>query len=113
MTHRSSRAPGPSSVCGRAATDGKEAGGKGETVRSLPDLGQAKSEVLNNLSSTDAQRGHRHAIEGFIEWYCSEPRLSFGKTVVLRYRVHLAPGTMNPRLGAVRRFAYLRPIWSC
>ena len=35
------------------------------------------------------------------EWYCSEPRLSFSKTVVLRYRIHLvsrhlAPGTINP-----------------
>ena len=40
-----------------------------------------------------------------------EPRLSFSKTVVLRYRIHLesrhlAPGTVNLRLGAVRRLAY-------
>ena len=46
-----------------------------------------------------------------MEWYCSEPRLSFSKTVVLRYRMHLetrnlAPGTINLRLGAVRRLAY-------
>ena len=70
-----------------------------------------KSAVLNSLSSIDAQRGYRHAIEEFIEWYCSEPRLSFSKTVVLRYRTHLesrhlAPGTINLRLGAVRRLAY-------
>ena len=76
----------------------------------LPDLDQAKSAVLNSLSSIDAQRGYRHAINEFIEWYCSEPRLSFSKTVVLRYRIHLesrhlAPGTVNPRLGAVRRLA--------
>jgi site-specific recombinase XerD len=74
-------------------------------------LDQAKSAVLNSLSSIDAQRGYRHAIEEFIEWYCSEPRLSFSKTVVLRYRIHLesrhlAPGTVNLRLGAVRRLAY-------
>ena len=42
---------------------------------------------------------------------CSEPRLSFRKAVVLRYRIHLesrhlAPGTVNLRLGAVRRLAY-------
>jgi site-specific recombinase XerD len=66
---------------------------------------------LNSLSSTDAQRGYRLAIEEFIEWYCSEPRLSFSKSVVLRYRIHLesrhlAPGTINLRLGAVRRLAY-------
>ena len=54
-----------------------------KTVLRLPDLDQAKSAVLNSLSSIDAQRGYRHAIEEFIEWYCSEPRLSFSKTVVL------------------------------
>ena len=37
--------------------------------------------------------------------------LSFSKTAVLRYRMHLesrnlAPGTVNLRLGAVRRLAY-------
>ena len=37
----------------------------------------------------DAQRGYRHAIDEFVDWYCSEPRLSFSKTVVLRYRMHL------------------------
>jgi hypothetical protein len=77
----------------------------------LPDLDLAKSAALNSLSSPDAQRGYRHAIEEFIEWYCSEPRLSFSKTVVLRYRMHLesrhlAPGPINLRLGAVRRLAY-------
>src|SRR5260370_38620447 len=41
----------------------------------------------------------------------SEPRLSFSKAIVLRYRMHLesrklAPGTVNLRLGAVRRLAY-------
>jgi site-specific recombinase XerD len=82
-----------------------------KTVLRLPDLDQAKSAVLNSLSSVDAQRGYRHAIDEFIEWYCSEPRLSFSKTVVLRYRIHLesrhlAPGTINLRLGAVRRLAY-------
>ena len=82
-----------------------------KTVLRLPDLDQAKSAVLNSLSSIDARRGYRHAIEEFIEWYCSEPRLSFSKTVVLRYRIHLesrhlAPGTVNLRLGAVRRLAY-------
>lgn len=82
-----------------------------KTVLRLPDLDQAKSAVLNSLSSTDAQRGYRHAMDEFIDWYCSEPRLSFNKTVVLRYRIHLesrrlAPGTINLRLGAVRRLAY-------
>ena len=77
-----------------------------KTVLRLPELDQAKSAVLNSLSSAEAQRGYRHAIDEFVEWYCSEPRLSFNKTVVLRYRIHLesrllAPGTINLRLGAV------------
>src|SRR6201988_2122249 len=84
---------------------------KPKTVLRLPDLDQAKSAVLNSLTSADAQRGYRHAIDEFVESYCSEPRLSFGRTVVLRYRIHLesrnlAPGTINLRLGAVRRLAY-------
>src|SRR5258707_13453815 len=42
------------------------------------------------------------AIDRFVEWYCSEPRLSFSRTVVFRYRIHLesrrlAPGTINLR----------------
>jgi hypothetical protein len=49
----------------------------------------------------------------FVDWYCSEPRLSFNRAVVLRYRIHLegrslAPGTVNLRLGAVRRWP-MRP----
>jgi hypothetical protein len=60
-----------------------------KNVLRLPDLEQAKSAVLNSLSCADAQRGYRHAIDEFVEWYCSEPRLSFNKTVVLRYRMHL------------------------
>ena len=84
---------------------------KPKTVLRLPYLDQAKSAVLNSLTSADAQRGYRHAIDEFVEWYCSEPRLSFSRTVVLRYRIHLesrhlAPGTINLRLGAVRRLAY-------
>ena len=82
----------------------------GKVVLRLPDLEMAKSAVLTSLSSPDAQRGYRHAIDEFVDWYCSEPRLSFSKTVVVRYRMHLesrhlAPGTINLRLGAVRRLA--------
>ena len=82
-----------------------------KSVLRLPDLEVAKSAVLNSLSCPDAQRGYRHAIDEFVDWYCSEPRLAFSKTVVVRYRMylescHLAPGTINLRLGAVRRLAY-------
>ena len=57
------------------------------------------------------QRTYDHAIREFVAWYCSEPRLAFNRTVVLRYRIHLeqrkyAPATINLRLAAVRRIAY-------
>ena len=82
-----------------------------KTVLRLQDLDQPKSAVLNSLTSADAQRGDRHAIDEFVEWYCSELRLSFSRTVALRYRIHLesrkiAPGTINLGLGAVGRRAY-------
>jgi len=77
----------------------------------LPDLEQAKSAVLNTLTSRSGQRTYDHAINEFVEWYCSEPRLAFNRTVVLRYRISLeqkqyAPSTINLRLAAVRRVAY-------
>src|SRR3954451_12677319 len=77
----------------------------------LPDLEQTKSAVLNSLTSKSGQRTYDHAINEFVDWYCSEPRLAFNRTVVLRYRIHLeerhlAPTTINLRLAAVRRVAY-------
>jgi len=80
-------------------------------VLALPDLEQAKSAVLNTLTSVSGQRTYHHAINDFVEWYCSEPRLAFNRTVVLRYRIYLeqkgyAPNTINLRLAAVRRVAY-------
>lgn len=81
-----------------------------KTRLGLPDLDQSKASVIGSLRSPESQRGYRHAIDEFIEWYCSEPRLSFNRTVVLRYRIHLesrnlAAGTINVRL-AVRRLSY-------
>jgi hypothetical protein len=51
------------------------------------------------------------AIDDFVAWHCSEPRLAFNKTVVLRYRLELelrrlSSSTINLRLAAVRRLAY-------
>ena len=77
----------------------------------LPDLEYAKTAVLNSLTSVSGQRTYDHAIREFVAWYCSEPRLAFNRTVVLRYCIHLelrkyAPATINLRLAAVRRIAY-------
>src|SRR5246500_1247146 len=80
-------------------------------VLRLLDLEHARTAVLNSLSISESQRGYRHALDEFVDWYCSEPRLAFNRIVVLRYRSYLesrqlAPGTVNLRLGAVRRLAY-------
>ena len=80
-----------------------------KTVLRLPDLDQAKSAVLNSLSSSDAQRGYRHAIEEFIEWYCSEPRLSFSKTVVLRFFSGTFPFKPPSHIGAASS-AFAAPV---
>jgi integrase len=82
-----------------------------KNVLKLADLEQSKSAVLTSLSSASSQRSYDHAIREFVEWYCSEPRLAFNKTVVTRYRISLeqrnyAPSTINLRLAAVRRLAY-------
>jgi hypothetical protein len=81
-----------------------------ERVLALPDLERVKPTVLNSLTSASGQRTYEHAIREFVAWYCSEPRLAFNRTVVLRYRIHLeqrryAPATINLRLAAVRRIA--------
>src|ERR1700686_4835546 len=84
---------------------------KPKRILRLPDLDHAKAAVLSTLRSPDSQRSYRFAIDDFIERYCSEPRLAFNKTVVLRYRLqlearHLASSTINVRLAAIRRLAY-------
>jgi len=89
--------------------------GKGESSKpkrpkaklGLPDLDHSKSAVLDSLRSPESKRGYRHAIDGFIQWYCAEPRLSFNKVVVTRYRIflenrQLAARTINARLAAVQ-----------
>ena len=58
-------------------------------VLALPDLEHSKMGVLNSLTSASGQRTYDHALREFVAWYCSEPRLAFNRTVVLRYRIHL------------------------
>jgi integrase len=80
-------------------------------VLALPDLEQSKTAVLNTLTSKSGQHSYDRAITDFVDWYCSEPRLAFNRTVVLRYRIFLeqkqyAATTINLRLAAVRRVAF-------
>src|SRR5450432_4886090 len=84
---------------------------RAKTILRLPDLEQSKNAVLNSLAAASSQESYGHAIDEFIGWYCSEPRLAFNRTVVLRYRFfleqkNLALSTINVRLAAVRRLAY-------
>jgi hypothetical protein len=87
-----------------------------KTILRVPDLEVAKSAVLNSVSCPDARRGYRHAIEEFVDWHCPEPRLSFGKTVVVRYRMHQATSTFDSeRFGVsptkLRIAGYSAPTW--
>jgi hypothetical protein len=80
-------------------------------VLALPDLEQSKASVLNTLTSESGQRTYDHAITEFVDWYCSEPRLAFNRTVVLRYRIissrsSTSSTTINQRVAAVRRAAF-------
>jgi hypothetical protein len=85
----------------------KHSKAKPKTILRLPDLEQSKTAVLHSLGAVTLQESYRHAIEEFIGWYCSEPRLAFNRTAVLRYRFfleqkRLAPSTINVRMAAVR-----------
>jgi hypothetical protein len=77
-----------------------------KSVMALPELEQSKSAVLNSLASKSGQRTYDHARDDFVDWYCSEPRLAFNRTVVLReqrgqdasdrrYRIQLRAGVMR------------------
>jgi len=66
-------------------------------------LEHAKVAVIASLPSFESQRSYRHSIDEFVARYCSAPRLSFNKAVVLRYRLHLedrhlAAGTITSGL---------------
>src|SRR5437773_11825168 len=80
-------------------------------VRKNHTVEQSKNAVLHSLGAASSQESYGHAIDEFIGWYCSEPRLAFNRTVVLRYwffleQKNLAPSTINVRLAAVRRLVY-------
>ena len=80
-------------------------------VLRLPDLDHSKMAVLNSLASPGSRRVYQFAINQFITWYCSKPRLAFNRIVVVRYRMYLesrrlAANTINQQLAAVRRLAH-------
>ncbi len=66
----------------------------------IPELEQSKTAVLNTLASEHSRRSYVYAIERFITWYCSEPRLTFNRTAVLE-RLTLSAATINLHLSAI------------
>src|SRR6266481_8940976 len=79
-------------------------------ANTLPELEQSKAAVLSTLASEHSRRSYKHAIDRFILWYCSEPRLTFNRSVVVTYRsclehLSLSAATINLHLSAIRRLA--------
>jgi hypothetical protein len=71
----------------------------------IPELQQSKMAVLSTLASKHSRRSYEYAIERFIAWYCSEPRLTFNRSIVVRYRsflerLSLSAATINLHLSA-------------
>lgn len=76
----------------------------------VPELDQSQAALLSALASAHSRRAYKHAIDRFISWYCSEPRLGFSRSVVVRYRsflesLSLSAATINLHLSAIRRLA--------
>jgi len=76
----------------------------------IPELQQSKTAVLDTLASQHSRRSYKYAIDRFIDWYGSEPRLEFNRSVVVRYRsflerLSLSAATINLHLSAIRRLA--------
>jgi hypothetical protein len=72
---------------GETAPMPKQRGAKRGSAKSVlrpPDLDHPKTSVLQSLGSVASKRTYSFAINDFITWYCSESRLAFGRTVVLR-----------------------------
>jgi site-specific recombinase XerC len=98
--------------CGvEAASMRKKPSKPRRSVLRLRDLDHSKATVLNSLGSAASRCAYEFAMDEFIAWYCSEPRLAFGRIVVTRFRMSLeerglASSSINQRLAAVRRLAY-------
>jgi hypothetical protein len=75
-----------------------EATEKSAETRAAPDLDHAKRTVLSSLGSPASVRAYEFAINDFISWYCSEPRLAFSKHIVLRYRIELESRSLSASL---------------
>src|SRR5258706_10298008 len=71
---------------------------RAKTILPLPDLEQSKNAVLNSLAAASSQESYAHAIDEFIGSYCSEPRLAFNRTLVLRYPLFLVQNNFQSEI---------------
>ena len=79
-------------------------------ANTIPELEQSKAAVLSTLASAHSRQSYKYAIDRFISWYCSEPRLTFNRSIVVTYRsslegLSLSAATINLHLSAIRRLA--------
>src|SRR5207302_7073945 len=76
-----------------------------KTKLGILDLEHSKAADLRSLGSPDSRRGYQHAIDEFVAWCCSEPRLAFDKQwfcgIGFTLSSRLAPGTINVRMAAL------------
>jgi hypothetical protein len=56
--------------------------GQGKKCASSSRFGAVEGCVLHSLGAASSQESYGHAVDEFIGWYCSEPRLAFNRTVV-------------------------------
>jgi len=84
-------------------------------VLRLPDLDHCKLAVLNSLGSPASRRVYEYAIDQFISWYCSEPRLAFNRIVVACIlNQEVWPRTpVNQQLAACAAWLTKPPIRAC
>jgi hypothetical protein len=61
-----------------------------------PEPELSKTAVLNTLASIHSRRSYKYAIERFVTWYCSEPRLTFNVQPHCCGEIPLIPGTSLP-----------------
>ena len=64
--------------------------------------------AVDAVSSIHTKRAYTRALEDFVAWYVSVPRLPLGRATVQRYRTWLeaaglAPASINLRLSAIRK----------
>src|ERR1700676_2048620 len=92
---------------------------KPKRVLRLPDLDHAKTAVLSSLGSPESERSYRFAIDDFIAWYCSEPRLACDVGVAPRLRSQtvrtgsLDDGAFAAARGTLGHHRLSRQRWSC